>query len=599
MDPIKAGLDMSTGRWKSLLAAFSLFAALVIGVELYHGLPAIERGYEGRLGIATEELRQSGRRFEVIRKIEPWSRIGEFGAEVGDLIVADRWYDLGRSQQVGEVIGLTLSKGGQSRHILAPTVARPIKPLDKVFYLLNAVLCTTGILFGLAVGFRQPDRLASRALALAFVCWSINVYPAFTPPVVPHVIGRFVFEVALLPGWYLALWFAVHYPDQAPTGWRALLRRVMPVYLLACVVCIGLSAARGLGQFARESVFSYTAFVGVTGLSMLVSFWDGWRRSEGVLSQRFAWLLGSFSLFFLSSYVTYIADLTQWEFRFETMFVSVLGSLLMYVGLAYAVLRHRVLDFGLAINRSLVFALVGAVLLGSFQVLQFIVGRFLHFEDPTKAGLLSAVLAATVLLAFPRVKPWADKLVDHVFFAAWVSREEALRRFVETAAHFTQVQALSAAFVAEVDRFTGMAGCAIYLRTGASGFERIGSTIREAPAHADDNEPVIVALRAGRKAVRCDEAHSELPGDLAVPLGSRDGHAGCLLLGRKPSGDHLRADEVEALSHAALRVGANLQALTIVSLSRELVALQQKMGVLEEEVTEFRRHAAPSAQERS
>ena len=58
----------------------------------------------------------------------------------------------------------------------------------------------------------------------------------------------------------------------------------------------------------------------------------------------------------------------------------------MYVGLSYAILRHRVLDMGLALNRSLVFAVVGAVLLGTFQFLQVVTARLLHFDDPTKAG---------------------------------------------------------------------------------------------------------------------------------------------------------------------------------------------------------------------
>jgi hypothetical protein len=50
-------------------------------------------------------------------------------------------------------------------------------------------------------------------------------------------------------------------------------------------------------------------------------------------------------------------------------------------------------------------------------------GRRLHFDDPAKADLLSAVLAALVALACPKVKPRAEWLVDRLFFGprAWRS----------------------------------------------------------------------------------------------------------------------------------------------------------------------------------
>jgi hypothetical protein len=83
-----------------------------------------------------------------------------------------------------------------------------------------------------------------------------------------------------------------------------------------------------------------------------------------------------------------------------------------------------VLDMGLALNRSLVFAVVGAVLLGTFQLLQVVTARLLHFDDPAKAGLLSGVLAVLVMLAYPKVKPRAEWLIDRLFFRDWVERAQ-------------------------------------------------------------------------------------------------------------------------------------------------------------------------------
>ena len=74
------------------------------------------------------------------------------------------------------------------------------------------------------------------------------------------------------------------------------------------------------------------------------------------------------------SYATWLGDLAasdmiDAEVRRWLGRVSVVGSLTALFGLTYAILRHRVLDMGLALNRTLVFAVIGAVLLGSFQFL--------------------------------------------------------------------------------------------------------------------------------------------------------------------------------------------------------------------------------------
>jgi len=49
--------------------------------------------------------------------------------------------------------------------------------------------------------------------------------------------------------------------------------------------------------------------------------------------------------------------------------------------------------------------------------------------DPTKAGLLTGVLAVLVVLAYPKVKPRAKWLIDRLFFRDWVEREADLARF--------------------------------------------------------------------------------------------------------------------------------------------------------------------------
>jgi hypothetical protein len=566
MDLIRAGLDMSVGRWKALLVAFALLSIAALGIEGVFAVATFERGVEGLWGVQRDGVLHNGRAAFVVREFAPWSLAPQSGLQVGDTFVPDHWYDAGRSFAPGESIGGTIVRDGASWRADVPTTMRPIERMERLHFFLNAGLCSLGILISLAIGFRQPDRKSSRALAFAFLWFSTNLGAGYAPPHWPLVFVRVMHDAAFVPGWYFLLWFAIHYPDGIPAGWRLGLRRVLPLFLVGAVLGMAMHVASALGRIAPDAAgAAYLLYVGAAGPLTLVAFWDGWRRSSGVSRQRFTWLLGGFALFFVFSYSTWVNWLIIGADPQYVNFVSVLGSLAMYVGLSYAILRHRVLDMGLALNRSLVFAVVGAVLLGTFQLLQVVTARLLHFDDPAKAGLLSGVLAVLVMLAYPKVKPGAEWLIDRLFFRDWVAREADLASFTADARGFTEASSLATALVSAIDRFTARAGATVYVRASDGRFERQPSSSAGPPPTAPQvlgaDEPVAVALRAGRSVARCDEVHSTLPGELAMVLSRQRELEAIILIGRRHDGCVLRSDEVAALRATLHSVGVEWQAL--------------------------------------
>lgn len=344
----------------------------------------------------------------------------------------------------------------------------------------------------------------------------------------------------------------------------------MPLFLLALVPVEAVAIATALGR-APPAWFSWTQlpYLGAAGVLMLVTFWDGWRRSHGEQRQRFSWLLGAFALMWAVSYTTWVGELTSAEVRPWLGRLAVVGSLAALIGLTYAILRHRVLDMGLALNRSLVFTLVGAVLLGSFQFLNVLAGRLLHFDDPAKAGLLSAILAALVVPAVPKVKPRAEWLVDRLFFGAWVAREADLARFAADARGFTDASALTRALVGALDRFTSGAGAALYVRNGTGRSARQPGATVDAPQELAADEPLAVALRAGRSVATCEGVHSTLPGELAIVVSRQRELDAFMLVGRQRDGRALRSDEVAALRDALHTVGGEWQALRWEAVQRQ------------------------------
>jgi len=100
-------------------------------------------------------------------------------------------------------------------------------------------------------------------------------------------------------------------------------------------------------------------------------------------------------------------------------------------------------------------------------------------------------------------------------------------------------------------------------------------------AYRGDN-PAFALMRSERRAIDLKEAHSALPGTLALPMLDQGNLLGFVLLGPRPDGAHYRPDEVQNLTWAAHQVGLDLQALH----ARELEVLVAKLTERNRSLTE-------------
>ena len=190
MDVIRAGLDLSVGRWKAVFVACALLSITAMIIEGVSAVATLERGIEGLWGVKRDRVMHDGHAAFVVREFAPWSLAPQSGLQVGDTFIPDHWYDLGRSFAPGASVGGTIVRDGASFHTDLPMTTRPIERMEKLFLFLNAGLCSLGILISLAIGFRQPDRKTSRALALAFLWFSTNLNASYAPPQWPLVFVR-------------------------------------------------------------------------------------------------------------------------------------------------------------------------------------------------------------------------------------------------------------------------------------------------------------------------------------------------------------------------------------------------------------------------
>ena len=306
-----------------------------------------------------------------------------------------------------------------------------------------------------------------------------------------------------------------------------------------------------------------------------------WWRSAAGERQRFALLALAFGCIIVNQ-AWYIAMAVQSQGdellgSWVTLGANILAGVIAPALFAYAILRHRILDLGFALNRTLVFSAVSAILLTAFGLTEWAVDHFVKIEGRERNALIDAAIALAVFLTFHRVRDFVEHAVETLFFRAWQEKEADLRRFVADAAFVTRRDALTAGLVGALSRFADGADVAVYVKAGDGQFSRAAGDFSGAPRTLDADDPALVRLRAERKPVEPDAAGSVLAATLVCPLLHRDEVIGAVLMASREAGGAFRPDEIELLGWAARQVGADLQALEIEQLQAAVSRLEHQL----------------------
>ena len=231
------------------------------------------------------------------------------------------------------------------------------------------------------------------------------------------------------------------------------------------------------------------------------------------------------------------------------------------LGLAYAVLRHRVFGFGFALNRALVWGLVLAVLLAGVAVLQSLGARWPVLADPRVAAGVTAPLALLFAGAVPRLRGLADGLVQRLLYRNGLVKEEALRAAATAEVGLQGQQPLLDHYLRAVSRFAGCAVASVYLvpPAGAGPLCRLlASNVGDAPAPLARGAAELRSIRAHRlPPTLADRVGAD---GLALPMLHRDALTGFLLLHTRPDAAPYRPDELHALARATHLLQEDLQA---------------------------------------
>lgn len=234
----------------------------------------------------------------------------------------------------------------------------------------------------------------------------------------------------------------------------------------------------------------------------------------------------------------------------------------MAFGVAYPILRHRLVDLNILVSRATIFAAVSAIIVGIFVAAEWAIGRIFEQSfglSSDRAGWTAQLLTLGVVLALGisarSIHRFVDERLTAVFFKKRIRALSEITRVAKESDASTDAQAVLRIACDTVQRALQPRGAACYLR-GGEGYERAAEAGESifAPS-VGFNDPVALRLRRWQEPFEIDDESDARLHVLYLPMTLRGELLGFIACGPKPDRTAYLADEVAALSLLAHHAG--------------------------------------------
>jgi hypothetical protein len=434
------------------------------------------------------------------------------------------------------------------------------------------------VLFALLIVLRGPDTRVTWLLSLALVLQALETAAGQAYWPVPWVAAASLIAA-------VALWNAV-YVVLAVYAWRPFWGVVTCILAVLCDVPDVLRYST-VGAMWFDPQFSFPAWTLVLYAVPIVPLFVcgdlAARAAAGADRQRIAWVFSTFGMFWVIWFLTAVP--AAFDITVSPAVRSALSNagnaalFLVPLGIGYAAVRRRLFDVGFVLNRAAVFAIVSAIIVGCFMLLEWLLGNW--FQAASHQTSVLANLALVLVLGFSMrfIHGWVDALVDRTLFRKRHEDAAALERFAGEAPYVTDATMMLQRTVETLERHTDASAVYVALSDGNGRYGDVS-----------ENDPAIVSLRAWKKALDLHGLQTKLPGELAFPMVARGRLVGALTLGPKTSGDAYAPDESAAIADVAGSVAAALDLMDSVAHRNQVL---ERLDALAEMIASLQPVKAP------
>jgi hypothetical protein len=479
--------------------------------------------------------------------------------DVRDLTMSSR-FRLFVGSPPGTQLVVRFGHAGSWRNATLTAVPNPV-PRPQWAMVAGATLA---LLIVALIGYSKPS-LATAALVL-YGCGSVTTFGfaaefSWLPdPWFGGLAIAIISMFSVLPLFAL-LPFITRFPH-VPTSRSAVLRmRIADGIFLTAAAALVVSAIVEPVTFVSWG----SAYNGVSLASsflMLVFATLAYRDESGESRRRIGWVIAGY-LISVAAYNAFnilvpntILQNVSPTVQFLEQLSQVLGAALP-VALAYAVLRHRVLDIGFALNRGTVYAVLTTIVICIVSLVDWVTGRLLIQERLALAIEALATIAVGVSLNWLHGR--VERLVDQTVFRRRHLAERRVEHRIDALRYAGTEVAIDDTLAKDAPDILELASSAVFRRVVSGGaFLRIAASGWSA-TDVESVEPDSLLVRtilALEKPVMLGDLAVDHPGMpegsakpvLAIPINAQHELLGFALYGSEREGGSLDPAQVALLA---------------------------------------------------
>jgi hypothetical protein len=458
---------------------------------------------------------------------------------------------------------LVVRRGNQTLTVRVTSTLPPSNAINRTTLVLSYVVFLAFLVLGLLAVWRGRS-LAAWGLGLmslnVVIINGVRSLPVTAGgAVVVDIFANCIIAAVLLSGLYLMA-YGVTAEGLKPAVKRAFTwifaASILLLMVLSCLRTLTLVYLgwNGLPAFILPSI---SVGLGVISFLMLLL---GYARAGSEQRLRIRWILVSTGTVLLGVVLSSIASQSSNPVSGNTLAsLSGIAFLLAATGYGYALLRHRLVNVRIVLNRTLVYGVITAIVVGVFATINSVVE---HATLGRGASLLLELIVPLALgIVLGSLRKYVDTYINRWLFRRQYRAEKALNDFARTCGFIEQPERLLDLTVRQVFDHSHARNVAFYERE-AGGYRRVRQLgAAEFPERVEADDLAFVRLRAGDHEADLHEISSALGADGYVfSMAVRGRLIGALACGPRPA-EQYTADERMLLFHVAQQAGTALHAL--------------------------------------
>jgi hypothetical protein len=455
------------------------------------------------------------------------------------------------------------SAGQEYRVSLGPTHIYDWSAGNIARMLVTTLATLTSVVVAMLLLLRRPG-----AIAFTFAGYCAFTIPTTTlgqaAGVPGGVLSAILQPLALLItaglGPFALIAFALHFPAPLPGKAGKVLAWTSDVALALAAIATLIFFDPYLTDAVYFLVQSGIGIAGIVVLIVVTTF--RYTGADGLTRRRLGWVL-------IGSVVAAVAVwLELLNPHGWLLYLAIILAEVLPITVAYAVLRHRVIDVGFALNRTLVFGLLTTTIIVAVSLIDWSVGKLLSQRQLATA--LEALVAIGFGVVLNTLHEHVGGLVERLLFRKRYIAVQRLEERIKAIDFAESAETVDKALTLECGDILELRSAAIFRSTDDSAFIRAVAKGWEGAATSLERDDLIVRM------IRANEETLELAAsglvvedfplgdkrpDIAIPIVRRHHVMGIAFYGHRSGEAHLDPQERALLERAAAAAASAYDAI--------------------------------------